>query len=354
MKQTQETFKLQSPLPLKKGDKIAITAPSSGVPKSLHARLDQAILKLKQRGYEVVEGSCLREEHKNQSALAILRAKELMTFLLDPTIKAIMPPWGGELAMEILPLLDFEKLKKMPAKWISGYSDLSTLHVPLTTIAGWQTLHGPNLMELSPEVLDDTTSKIWEVLEGSTHLDNNVTEQYSSYLYQEVTTNSFAENSGFNLTAKTEWKALNVQGQKCQFGGILIGGCLDTLAWLAGTQYADLPKFYQTHQKQGMILYLENVEMAPCTLTRALLSLKMKGWFSNISGILFGRNAAEKVTDPAYLSYEEVLHKIFSGLDIPVIYDADIGHIPPQLSLVNGALAEVAFEEGKALIVQRL
>lgn len=242
----------------------------------------------------------------------------------------------------------------MPAKWISGYSDLSTLHVSLTTISGWKTLHGPNLMELSPEILDEKTQKIWEVLEGSGNSGHHVIEQSSSSFYQETTTNSFAENGGFNLTAKTEWKVLNNLLQQCHFSGVLIGGCLDTLAWLAGTQYADLPKFYQAHQEQGIILYLENVEMPPCTLTRALLSLKMKGWFSNISGILLGRNAAEKVTDPVYLSYEEALHKIFSDLEIPVIYDVDIGHIPPQFSLINGAFAEVFFEAGKGSLLQKI
>ena len=33
-----------------------------------------------------------------------------MSFLLDDTLDAIAAPWGGELAMEILPLLDFDRL----------------------------------------------------------------------------------------------------------------------------------------------------------------------------------------------------------------------------------------------------
>lgn len=348
-----DSVRIQIPSALMPGDKIAITAPSSGVPKSRHLQLDAAIKNLQLRGYEVIEGDCLRQEYKDCSADRKHRAKELMQFLCDPTIKAIMPPWGGELAMEILGLLDFEILKKIPAKWFSGFSDLSTLQVPLTTISGWATLHGPNLMELSPQTLDATTQKIWDILEGY-DAQNGIIEQSASHCYQEIGTNGFTINGGFNLTVKTAWKAINVSAQKCHFSGVLIGGCLDTLAWLAGTQYADLPQFYQAHKAQGVILYLENAEMAPCTLTRALLSLKMKGWFHNISGILFGRNAAEKVTDPAYLSYEEVLQNIFANLDIPVIYDVDIGHVPPQLSLVNGIFAEVFLERGKGRVIQKL
>lgn len=339
------------PKPLIAGDKIAITAPSSGVPESLHSQLDSAIENLRLRGFEVIEGSCLRREYKNCSADRKLRAKELMQFLCDPSIKAIMPPWGGELAMEILDLLDFEVLKTVDAKWFSGFSDLSTLHVPLTTISGWRTLHGPNLMELAYSPLDTTTAKIWDVLQSPA---GTVIEQFSSEFYQDLSTNSFAEKKGYSLTEKTEWKLLNSSKKSINFSGILIGGCLDTLGWLAGTKYADLPKFYQQHQAQGVILYLENVELAPCTLTRVLLSLKMKGWFNNIAGILLGRSAATKVTDPNLLTYEEALKNVFADIDTPILYDLDIGHIPPQLSLVNGALAEVFYDSGKGRVVQRL
>jgi muramoyltetrapeptide carboxypeptidase LdcA involved in peptidoglycan recycling len=29
-----------------------------------------------------------------------------MTMLTDPAIRAIVPPWGGEIAIDLLPLLD--------------------------------------------------------------------------------------------------------------------------------------------------------------------------------------------------------------------------------------------------------
>ncbi|WP_143003422.1 hypothetical protein [Melghirimyces thermohalophilus] len=34
-------------------------------------------------------------------------------------------------------------------------------------------------------------------------------------------------------------------------------------------------------------------------------------------------------------------------MDVPVIYDVDIGHVPPQLTLVNGVFATVTAEGGK-------
>jgi hypothetical protein len=37
-----------------------------------------------------------------------------------------------------------------------------------------------------------------------------------------------------------------------------------------------------------------------------------------------------------------------------VLVDADIGHVPPQLLLINGALASFELDAGRAKVVQRL
>ena len=120
------------PKPLRTGDIIAVTAPSSGVSGPAIARLDLVLNHLQSLGYRIVEGSCLRSEHKNASAPRDQRAQELMQFLTDPKISAILPPWGGELASELLELVDFEMLRSVQPKWLLGFSDLSTLQLPLT------------------------------------------------------------------------------------------------------------------------------------------------------------------------------------------------------------------------------
>jgi muramoyltetrapeptide carboxypeptidase len=141
---------LNFPAPLRPGDLIAVTAPSSGVPAPLHARLDLVIAHLRAQGYRVIEGACLRAEHKDASAPAAERAAELMRFLSDPTVAAVLPPWGGELATELLDRLDFEALRGLPPKWLLGFSDLSTLQLPLALCSGWSSAHGANLMDLVP------------------------------------------------------------------------------------------------------------------------------------------------------------------------------------------------------------
>ena len=37
-------------------------------------------------------------------------------------------------------------------------------------------------------------------------------------------------------------------------------------------------------------------------------------------------------------------------LDIPVIYDMDFGHRPPQIAMVNGGYLEIETEDGKGVV----
>jgi muramoyltetrapeptide carboxypeptidase LdcA involved in peptidoglycan recycling len=273
-----------------------------------------------------------------------------MRFLLDPEVAAVMPPWGGELAIELLHRIDFQALSKVPAKWFVGFSDLSTLHLPLTTISGWATLHGPNLMGLGAAKTDAVTAAIWNVLAAP--LQSEVTQISSKQFQREGPDWSVEPSSGLALTEETQWKRLDESTAPLEFLGRLIGGCLDTITRLAGTPYGNIPGFVKASQGDGVILYFENAEMKPCELARALFSLRLNGWLEGLNGIMVGRSAAPDATQSTDLSYVEALGSALSGVSCPVLYDVDIGHLPPQLSLVNGALAKVRFRDGAGSVVQ--
>jgi muramoyltetrapeptide carboxypeptidase LdcA involved in peptidoglycan recycling len=44
---------------------------------------------------------------------------------------------------------------------------------------------------------------------------------------------------------------------------------------------------------------------------------------------------------------------MLGDLGIPVIFDADIGHVPPQWTLLEGALATITVRDGAATITQQ-
>jgi len=338
------------PKPLRANDLIAVTAPSSGVSGPALARLDLVLGHLRRLGYRIVEGECLRNEYKNASAPREKRAQELMRFLTDPEVSAIVPPWGGELASELLDLLDFEALQSIPPKWLLGFSDLSTLQVPLTLISGWATAHGSNMMDLAPTQTDPLTTSVLSVLAAD--LSNPVVQKSSTHYQKTWIDYAVKVDAPLNLTEPTYWRRLDGSTKAVEFRGRLIGGCLDTIAWLAGSKYGDIPRFIQESGGLGTILYFENAEMAPTGLVRALLALRRNRWFDGLSGLLIGRNAGPSPESPASLSYTDALLATLGDLSCPVIFDVDIGHQPPQFTLINGAVAHVQFEAGRGSITQ--
>src|SRR4051794_905680 len=137
---------MRFPRPLRPGDRIGVTAPSSGVAAPMWARLDVAVHALGERGYDVVLGDCVGIDGV-VSAPKEHRAAELTGMLADPAIRAVVPPWGGELAIDLLDRLGWSELAGAEPTWLVGFSDLSTLMLPVTLRLGWAPLHGSNLMD---------------------------------------------------------------------------------------------------------------------------------------------------------------------------------------------------------------
>jgi muramoyltetrapeptide carboxypeptidase len=333
--------KINVPSPLIRGSRVAVTAPSSGVPPVLHIRLNLVLDNLRFHGLEVIEGQCLRDEIKNASASKTERTVEFNHFLNDPTIAAILPPWGGELASELLDSIDFDALARQSPKWLLGFSDISTLQMPLLLRSGWASAHGSNLMDLIAHQSSELTRDVLKILSSNQSLPIT---QFATEKHQ-VDWVDFAEmpDVKMSLTEPTRWKRLDGSQQSVQFSGRLVGGCLDTISGLAGTPFGNVPQFIEEHQNTGVILFFENSELAPTGMVRTLLTLKRCGWLQGLNGLMVGRSSAKNAKTDSDLNYLEALQSVLQGMPYPVIYDTDIGHVQPQMTLINGALATVHF-----------
>lgn len=335
--------KIHYPKALSKGDKIAICAFSSGVDQAYHARLDLVLAGLKAKGFQVIEGACLREAHSP----AKQRADELMQFLTDDSIAAIMPPWGGDLTMEILSLLDFNAISQAQPKWLVGFSDISTFACALTTRCGWATLHAANLMQIHPDDPDEYLANIFKALQlGEKGQLNQVA---SPYYQQSVIDYSHQPQAQFDLTAPSQWRCINYKDtRKIEVSGRLIGGCLDTLGLLLPSNYYALHEFKKQYAPEGLILYLENAELSPMALARCLLSLKLNDVFTDVNAVVLGRSPA--INNDCYFDEYQAIELAFKGNLFPVIVDADIGHVAPNLALINGGFATITADlsEGMA------
>ena len=339
---------IRYPAALQPGDLIGVTAPSSGVADVLRPRLDVCVRFLRERGYRVRVGECL-DGSGIRSAPAADRAAELTAMLTDPEVRAVVPPWGGELAIDLLALLDFEALAGAAPTWLVGYSDLTTLMVPLTLLTGVATMHAQNLMD-SPYVVP-TGLLHW--LDAATAPPGAVLEQRPSGLRQGPHRTSFADDpsiTDWQLEAAPSWTVLG-EGSQVAASGRLIGGCLETLAMLPGTPYGDVPGFGQAHRDEGLVVYLEVAEASAVSAARMLHHLVLAGWFDHARAVLMGRPGGPDV--PGYTHDEAVLDTV-GRLGIPVICGVDVGHVPPQGVLVNGALAEITFDGQLGRLTQRL
>lgn len=232
-------------------------------------------------------------------------------------------------------------------KWILGYSDTSVLLLATTLKIGMATAHGTNFVDLRGEYSDETTA-IWEKV-LSTKEGKTIT-QYSSEKFQKESDHANPTPVVFHLTEQTEWKSLS--GEDVFLKGRLLGGCIDVIRHLIGTPYGNIHQFQkETINNEPILWYFENCELDTTDLRRTLVQMELAGWFENCSGIMFGRSSANDTVE----NYEvlDVYKELEQELKVLIIYDIDCGHVPPQVTLINGAYAEVEVQSGKGEIVQR-
>ncbi len=336
---------IRFPAPLAPGDLIGVTAPSSGVAPPLQPRLDFALEDLRRRGYAVRVGECM-DGHRHVSAPKTERAAELMAMLLDPEIRAVVPPWGGELAIDLLDLLDWDALAAAEPTWVVGYSDMTTIMTPLTVRAGWATLHGANLMD-SPYLPLAGLAHWTDVASATAPVVQRAPGAYRTAVHGDYVANP--TTTSFDLDAPGGWSVLG--GGNVEVSGRLIGGCLETLGPLAGTPYADVAAFGGEHADDGLLVYLEVCEFGSYDVARILHGLRLAGWFEEATAIMIGRTHAPAVGD---FTQHDAVADALGDLDPPIILDVDCGHVAPFLPLVNGAVARVVVHNGLGEVTQEL
>lgn len=340
---------IRYPRPLVPGDRIGVTAPSSGVSPALRPRLDHAVKVLQDKGFEVVIGECLGTP-THVSAPKRARADELMAMWVDPDIAAVVPPWGGETGIDLLPLLDFDLLAACEPGWYVGWSDISTTTLPLTLRTGWATVNGWNLMD-TPYAAAPGHLHWLDVAGAPTGA--TITQRASSHR-RESGWDDYVEDPAVDrmtLTTPTRWSGLRPGDQAVEFSGRLIGGCVEVVAHLAGTAYGDVPTFVRESGSDGVIVHLEVSEDGPFEVARALHGMRLAGWFDDLCGVLIGRSAAPGL--PRW-SQRDAVTDVLGDLPCPVVLDVDFGHTQPFMTLVNGALATVTIDGPRQEVTQTL
>lgn len=330
---------------IKENDIIGVTAPSDGIiVKEKIYRLDCAIENFNKRKFKVKETPNVRKSIKGKSSSSKNRAKQLEELFMDDKVSIIICATGGDFLLEILSELDFNIIKENP-KWIQGYSDPTGLLYTITTNLDIATIYGENFKSFGMKKWHKSLEDNLEILKG------NIIVQKSFDKYEKEGPKNEIGDEVYNLTEKVYWKNLYKE-KNITIEGRIIGGCIDILNDLFGTRFDKTTEFIEKYKNDGIIWYFDNCELSSEQLIRTLWKFKDNGWFNYTNGIIFGRSA----TESSYydISFEDAIRYSLDSLNIPIIINADIGHVPPRITIINGSIAKIKIDDGKGTIKFKL
>ena len=293
-------------------------------------------------GYKVIETENARKSENGRSSSKEQRVREFMSLWNNEKVKAILFSNGGDFGFEILEELDFDEISKIDPKWISGYSDITNLGFVLTTNHDIATIYGPNYKSFGMKTVHESLLNEIKLMNGKEFVQDSF--EKCEGLDEFVKTTDSYEDS---LIKDVEWKSLNGE-KELEFSGRCIGGCFDVLMNLMGTKFDKVTEYIDRYKEDGIIWFLESFEISTPQLEINLWKMKNAGYFKNCKGIIFGRPLF--VREDYNLTYIDAVREVLKDLNIPIICDADIGHLAPQIPIVNGSILDVKYENGKGKI----
>lgn len=299
---------------LRRGSKVAITAPASAASTS---DIQKMVDSLRSLGCTVELGKSLNRRHYFLSADDKVRADDFNSFASRDDIDAIMCARGGYGTMRILPDIDFEALKKNP-KVIIGFSDITSLLNAIYQETGMVTFHGPTA--------------------------NSTPNQFT---LESFVSTLFRDNSRSHGLLQTSFQQEGVVGYNSgKAQGKLVGGNLSMLVSTLGTRFEI--------DTTDSILFLEEISEEPYKVDRMLTQLWLAGKFEHCNGFLLGafRNCGggspktkrgkvvhERNSTPTPLLASLKSRIISSGK--PTLMGVPFGHISSKLTLPIGIRAEL-------------
>ncbi len=328
---------MRYPLNLEKGFCIGVTATSAGFTSMVDInRLSNGVKNFNKLGYPVIITDNVTKDYKGRSSDGFTRANELMQLINDDRVRVIMAASGGDFLVEMLPYIDMTLLSSKP-KWFQGFSDNTGLTFTITTNLDLATVYSYNFGSFGMEPWHYSLADNLRLLEGQDILQRSFDKFQDGYRERITGLEPIYPEKDVNwINIMPENKNIN---NEINIHGRAIGGCLDVLLSLIGTRFDKTPEFINKYREDKIVWYLESYSLGSASLVRALWQLKEAGWFDHTAGFIFGRPAM--YNEEFDILYEEAVLSVLGDLDKPIILDADIGHKPPQLAMINGAIVHI-------------
>lgn len=348
---------------LKKNGTIGFVAPAFGCAMEPYKSCFENALRIfTGDGFETQIGSnCFSSDGTGISSLPEKCGQELTEGYLSENNDVLISCGGGELMCEILDYVDWDKIKTAPPKRFMGFSDNTHMTYLLTTICDVASIYGPcapsfgmepwhkcivdgfKLLSLNRKYVTLHGYPSWECeslkSEENPFIPYNLTEKKilrffsPTFHYSDPRYPSEAVLEGSEIPETT-------------MTGRLIGGCMDCLSNILGTKYDYTKSFLEKYKSNGFIWYMEACDLNVFDIRRTLWQMEHAGWFKYCHGFIFGRPYSG-MNDMMGLNRFDAVLKVTSKLNVPVIMDADLGHFPPSMPLINGSFARVIIKKNR-------
>ncbi len=250
---------------------------------------------------------------------------------------AIISCGGGELMCEILDYVDFEKIKAAKPKWYMGYSDNTNFTFLLTTICDVASIYGPCASSFGMEPWHEAIKDAHDLMAGKI----KSVHGYDKWEKESLKSAEYPL-AAYNVTEERIIKVFENEKQinMAEFSGRLLGGCMDCLANIVGTDYDKVADFNERYREEGIVWFLEACDLNVMSIRRALWQFEHAGWFKYVKGFIIGRPLCFG-QEMMGMNHYNAVTGILSKYNVPIIMDADVGHFSPMMPLVTGSLATV-------------
>lgn len=313
---------------------IYLSSPSFGCATSYYKpRLNMAIKNLEKQGFSIIKGPYIFSE-----GLLASNPKTLANEFIDTykNNKFNLSVAGGEVMTDILDYIDFNELKSYKPSWFMGYSDNTNITFLLTTITDVASIYGSCAPEFGALRLSKSNIDHLKLIKGE-KLEFDGYKRYEKYSLKS-NNNPYA-----SLNLKEVSKITTYPENIKSVEGRFIGGCIDVLSTIVGTKLDNMQEFNKRYD--NILFYFEACDMTPVEVYRRLIQFKRAGWFKNTCGFVFGRPL---ITDNMFgLNYKDYIIRALKDLNLPIIFDLDIGHVKPQIPVINGAIAKINITDNK-------
>lgn len=329
---------------------IGFIAPSFGcVTEPYNHRFDSAIRKFNKLGYKTVEGpNCRVQVGEGKSNTPEACAAEANDFFTSNKSDIIISCGGGELMCEDIPYFDFKAISEAEPKWFMGYSDNTNLTFLLTTLCDTASVYGPCAGEFGMEPWHKSLQDSMNILTGKCLTVSN----YDMWEHEQEEEPA-SPLSPYNLTTPYRQTLAGSASIGTSFSGRLVGGCMDCLINLAGTEFDKVSEFADKYAGDGIIWFLEACDLNAMSIRRALWNLEHAGWFKHVKGFVIGR---PRLYDDAFGDFDRIkaVTGILDKYNVPIILDTDIGHLSPMMPIISGSYATVTCGDNNISIDMKL